>query len=79
MRTQRAGNQRLPENYCLTAIALGASVRQGAHFFTKSFAQSFESIPEETIEALEATGTGRLSIFTNAVLPAAFSQIVAWT
>lgn len=48
-------------------------------FFTKSFAQSFESIPEETIEALEATGTGRLSIFTNAVLPAAFSQIVAWT
>ena len=48
-------------------------------FFTKSFAQSFESIPEETIEALEATGTGRISIFTNAVLPAAFSQIVAWT
>ena len=28
MRTQRAGNQRLPGNYCLTAIALGAS---GAH------------------------------------------------
>lgn len=48
-------------------------------FFTKSFAQSFESIPEETLEALEVTGTGRLSIFTNAILPAAFSQIVAWT
>lgn len=48
-------------------------------FFTKSFAQSFESIPEETIEALEVTGTSRLSVFTNAVLPAAFSQIVAWT
>ncbi len=48
-------------------------------FFTKSFAQSFESIPDETLEALEATGTGRISIFTNAVLPAAFSQIVAWT
>ncbi len=48
-------------------------------FFTKSFAQSFESISEETLEALEVTGTGRLSIFTNAVLPAAFSQIVAWT
>ncbi len=47
-------------------------------FFTKSFAQSFESIPEETIEALEVTGTGRLSIFCNAVLPAALSQIVAW-
>ncbi len=47
-------------------------------FFTKSFAQSFESIPNETIEALEATGTSRLSIFVNAVLPAALSQIVAW-
>ncbi len=47
-------------------------------FFTKSFAQSFESIPAETIEALEATGTGRLSIFFNAVLPASIPQIVAW-
>ena len=47
-------------------------------FFTKSFAQSFESIPDETIEALEVTGAGRLSIFCNAVLPAALSQIVAW-
>lgn len=47
-------------------------------FFTKSFAQSFESIPADTIEALEATGAGRLSIFVNAVLPAALSQIVAW-
>ena len=47
-------------------------------FFTKSFAQSFESIPDETIEALEVTSASRLSIFTNAVLPAALSQIVAW-
>lgn len=47
-------------------------------FFTKSFAQSFESIPDETIEALEVTGTSKLSIFTNAILPAALSQIIAW-
>ena len=47
-------------------------------FFTKSFAQSFESIPHETIEALEATGASRLSVFFNAILPASFSQIVAW-
>lgn len=47
-------------------------------FFTKSFAQSFESIPDETLEALETTGTSRLNIFFNAVLPAALSQIVAW-
>lgn len=48
-------------------------------FFTKSFAQSFESIPDETIEALEVTGAGRLGIFCNAILPAALSQIVAWS
>lgn len=48
-------------------------------FFTKSFAQSFESVPEETIEALEAAGAGRLGIFFHAILPVSFSQIVAWT
>ena len=47
-------------------------------FFTRSFAQSFEIIPEETIEALEATGTTRLSIFCYAILPGSLSQIVAW-
>lgn len=48
-------------------------------FFTRSFSQSFESISDETLEALAVTGAGRLSIFTNAVLPSAFSQILAWT
>lgn len=47
-------------------------------FFTKSFSQSFESIPAETIEALEATGVGRLGIFLNAVLPSALAQVIAW-
>lgn len=47
-------------------------------FFTKSFSQSFESIPEETIEALEATSVGRLGIFLNAVLPSALAQVIAW-
>lgn len=47
-------------------------------FFTKSFAQSFESISDDTIEALEVTGTSRIAIFTNAILPAALSQIIAW-
>lgn len=47
-------------------------------FFTKSFSQSFEDIPNEVIEALEVTGAGKIRIFTNAVLPAALSQIVAW-
>lgn len=48
-------------------------------FFTKSFAQSFEDIPAETLEALEATGTSKLSVFINAVLPASFAQMIAWT
>ena len=48
-------------------------------FFTKSFAQSFESISAETLEALEAAGTTRLGIFMNAVLPSSLAQIVAWT
>ena len=47
-------------------------------FFTKSFSQSFESIPKETIEALEATGVGQLGIFLNAVLPSALALVVAW-
>lgn len=47
-------------------------------FFTKSFSQSFEDMPKETLDALEATGTNKLSVFVNAVLPASFSQIVAW-
>ncbi len=47
-------------------------------FFTKSFSQSFESIPQETIEALQATGVGKLGIFLNAVLPSALAQVIAW-
>ena len=42
MRTQRAGNQRLPENYCLTAIALGAS---GAHDAYRIRAHTFLQKP----------------------------------
>ena len=47
-------------------------------FFTKSFSQSFEDIPQDTIDALEVTGASKLKIFTNAILPAALSQIIAW-
>ena len=55
----------------------GLSVHTTA-FFTKSFSQSFESIPAETLEALEATGVGRLGVFFNAVLPSALAQVIAW-
>jgi phosphonate transport system permease protein len=48
-------------------------------FFARAFTQSFEDVPEEVIEALEATGASKLHIFLSAVLPAAASQIMAWT
>lgn len=47
-------------------------------FFTKSFSQSFEDIPSSTIEALEVTGARKVIVFTNAVLPSALSQLIAW-
>lgn len=48
-------------------------------FFARSFAQCFEEVPEETIEALRAMGAGRVKIFFGAVLPSAFTGILAWT
>lgn len=69
--------ERILQQLQLQAGVAGLCVHTTA-FFTKSFAQSFENIPDETLEALEVTGTSRISIFTNAVLPAAFSQIIAW-
>jgi len=47
-------------------------------FFARAFSQSFEDVPYEVIEALEATGANKLQVFFAAVLPAAMSQIVAW-
>lgn len=48
-------------------------------FFARSFAQCFEEVPEETLEALRAMGAGRIKIFFSAVLPSAFTGILAWT
>jgi phosphonate transport system permease protein len=48
-------------------------------FFGKVFAQLFEEVPEETVEAVRSTGASRIQIFFNAVLPASLSGILAWT
>ena len=48
-------------------------------FFIRVFAQGFEDVPDETIEALEATGANRLQVFMGAMMPAARSHMVAWT
>jgi phosphonate transport system permease protein len=48
-------------------------------FFGKVFAQIFEEVPEETVEALKATGAGRIQVFFGAILPSSLSGIIAWT
>lgn len=48
-------------------------------FFGKVFAQAFEEVPDETIEALRATGANPVQVFCGAVLPASFTALIAWT
>lgn len=48
-------------------------------FFGKVFAQAFEEVPEETIEALRATGANRIQVFFGAILPSSFTALIAWT
>ncbi|GHU64237.1 phosphonate ABC transporter permease [Spirochaetia bacterium] len=48
-------------------------------FFGKVFSQLFEEVPEETIEAVRASGANRIQIFFSAVLPASLSGVIAWT
>ena len=48
-------------------------------FFGKVFAQIFEEVPEETVEALRATGANRVQVFFCAILPSSLSGIIAWT
>ncbi len=47
-------------------------------FFARAFSQAFEEVPAATIEALQATGAGRVHIFFGAVLPASITALVAW-
>lgn len=56
---------------------VGLSIHTTA-FFTRSFAQSFEDVSNEVIEALEVTGAGKMQIFINAILSSSLSQIIAW-
>jgi phosphonate transport system permease protein len=48
-------------------------------FFGMVFAQLFEEVPDEAIEALRAAGANRTQVFFGAVLPSSLSGIVAWT
>lgn len=48
-------------------------------FFVKSFAQCFEEVSDETIEALKAMGASKSAIFFRAILPSSFTSLMAWT
>lgn len=61
-----------------TAGVIGMCI-SSTSFFAKSFAQCFEEVSEETVEALKAMGAGKIKIFFRAVLPSAFTGLLAWT
>jgi phosphonate transport system permease protein len=48
-------------------------------FFGMVFAQLFEEVPDEAIEAVRAAGANRVQVFFSAVLPSSLSGIIAWT
>jgi phosphonate transport system permease protein len=56
---------------------VGLSVHATA-FFARAFAQAFEEVPLDIIEALQATGANRIQIFFSAVLPASLTALIAW-
>ena len=56
---------------------VGLSVHSIA-FFAKAYAQSFDDVGGDVVEALTVVGANRLQIFFRGILPAALSSIVAW-
>jgi phosphonate transport system permease protein len=47
-------------------------------FFARAFRQTFEEVPQEAIESLQAAGANRVQIFFGAMLPASLTQLIAW-
>lgn len=47
-------------------------------FFVKSFSEAFEEVDKGTIETLKATGATKLQIIFSAMVPSAYSKLLAW-
>lgn len=47
-------------------------------FFTRAFAETFEEVDVNTIEALKATGASKISIISGAIIPSSISKIISW-
>lgn len=65
--------------YGLTATTaiVGMSFHSVA-FYIKAFSESFEEVDQGTIETLKATGATKSQIITSAMVPSAFTKIIAW-
>ena len=62
--------------------AVAAVVGMTFHSFgylLKAYSEAFEEIDEGTIEALKASGAGRIAIVAQAVLPSSLGAITSWT
>lgn len=65
--------------YGLTATTaiVGMSFHSIA-FYIKAFSESFEEVDAGTIETLKATGASKLQIISSAMIPTAYTKLVAW-
>lgn len=65
--------------YGLTATTaiVGMSFHSIA-FYIKAFSETFEEVDPGTIETLKATGASKVQIISSAMVPAAYTKLVAW-
>lgn len=60
-----------------TTAIVGMSFHSIA-FYIKAFSEAFEEVDAGTIETLKATGANKLQIISSAMIPAAYTKLVAW-
>lgn len=60
-----------------TTAVLGMTFHSLA-FFIKSYSEAFEEVDKGTIEALRSTGASTLNIITSALIPSAYTKLLAW-
>lgn len=59
-------------------VGMLALLIQSTGFLTRAFIETIDEIGEESLEAMKAVGAGRLTIATQALIPACLSGIVSW-
>lgn len=59
-------------------VGMLALLIQSSGFLTRAFIETIDEIGEESLEAMKAVGAGRLTIATQALIPACLSGVVSW-